>query len=107
MSNVIHITTGAFQKVAELPQPVLIDFWAPWCGPCRAQGPIFDQVADSIGDRAVLGKVNVDEEPQLAATFGVSSIPTLIVMKQGKPIRRMVGVQQAEALKAALEAAGA
>ena len=107
MSNVIHITTGAFPQVAELTQPVLIDFWAPWCGPCRMQGPIFDQVADVLGDRAVLGKVNVDEEPQLAATFGVSSIPTLILMKQGKAVKRMVGVQQAGILTAALEAAGA
>ena len=84
MSDVIHISTQAFEKVKAQPKPVLIDFWAPGCGPCRAQGPILDQVSSQLGDRAVIGKVNVDEEPALAAQFGVSSIPTLVVMQDGK-----------------------
>jgi len=107
MSNVIHITTGAFEKVAKQDSPVLIDFWAPWCGPCRMQGPILDQVSDTLGDKAIIAKVNVDEEPQLAATFGVQSIPTLVVLKGGQVAKRWVGVQQAPALVQALEAAGA
>ncbi len=107
MSNVIHITTGAFDKVAKQGSPVLIDFWAPWCGPCRMQGPILDQVSDALGDKAIIAKVNVDEEPQLAATFGVQSIPTLVVLKGGQIAKRWVGVQQAPALVQALEAAGA
>ena len=83
MSNVIHLTTGAFDQVAKQDSPVLIDFWAPWCGPCRMQGPILDQVSDTVGEKAIIAKVNVDEEPQLAATFGVQSIPTLVVLKGG------------------------
>lgn len=107
MSNVIHITTGAFEKVAKQAAPVLIDFWAPWCGPCRMQGPILDQVSDALGGKAIIAKVNVDEEPQLAATFGVQSIPTLVVLKGGQVAKRWIGVQQAPVLVEALEAAGA
>lgn len=107
MSNVIHISSGAFEKVMEQPKPVLIDFWAPWCGPCRMQGPILDQVSDQMGDRAVLAKVNVDEEPALASQFGVQSIPTIVVLKDKAVLKRMVGLQQAGTLVGALEAAGA
>lgn len=133
MSSVLNLTSGAFGRVAELPQPVLIDFWAPSadrrpalrpapaprplracgsateprCGPCRMQGPILEQVAASAGDKAVVAKVNVDDEPELAARFGVSSIPTLVVMKQGQVLRRMVGVQPAPVLAAALQVASA
>lgn len=107
MSNVIHLTTGAFEKALEQPKPVLIDFWAPWCGPCRMQGPILDQVSTQLGDRAVIAKVNVDEEPALAAQFGIQSIPTLVVLKGRNVARRMVGVQGPEQLVGALEAAGA
>lgn len=107
MSNVIHVTTQAFENVKAQPRPVLLDFWAPWCGPCRMQGPILDEVSTRLGGRAVIGKVNVDEEPQLSERFGVVSIPTLVVLKEGQPAARMVGVQQAGTLVAALEAAGA
>lgn len=107
MSNVLHLTTGAFDKVLSQDKPVLIDFWAPWCGPCRMQGPILDQVSTQLGERAIITKVNVDEEPALAAQFGVSSIPTLVVLKDQKIAQRWVGVQRAEALVTALEGAGA
>jgi thioredoxin 1 len=106
-SNVIHLTAGAFEKVKGQDKPVLIDFWAPWCGPCRMQGPILDQVSIQIGDRALVTKVNVDEEPALAAPFGVQAIPTLVILKGGKVVQRFTGVQQADALIRALEAAGA
>ncbi len=102
--SAIHLTTGAFPKVKALDKPVLIDFWAPWCGPCRMQGPILDQVASHMGDRAVVAKVNVDEEPDLAAAFGVQSIPTLVVLKGERLAQRLVGVQQATTLVRALEA---
>ena len=104
VSNVIHITTPAFDKVKAQTKPVLIDFWAPWCGPCRTQGPILDQVSIQVGDTAVVGKVNVDEEPALAQQFGVQAIPTLVLMKDGKVLQRFVGVQQADALVASLQA---
>ena len=77
---------------------VLVDFWAPWCGPCRAQGPIIDKVAEKVGDKAVLAKVNVDESPLIAAKFGVRSIPTLILFKNGQKVRDFIGVQQEAAL---------
>nr|WP_320132617.1 thioredoxin [uncultured Holophaga sp.] len=99
---VLNITTAAFDKVKALQQPVLIDFWAPWCGPCRTQGPILDQVAEQVGDRAVVGKVNVDEESALAQQFGVQAIPTLVVLKQGQIAQRFTGVQDAATLVAAL-----
>jgi len=104
MSDVIHLTTPAFPALAAQPRPVIIDFWAPWCGPCRTQGPILDTVAAQMGDRAVVTKVNVDEEGALAAQFGVQAIPTLVILKQGKLVQRFVGVQSAQALVAALEA---
>ena len=104
MSDVIHLTTPAFPALAAQARPVIIDFWAPWCGPCRTQGPILDTVAAQMGDRAVVTKVNVDEEAALAAQFGVQAIPTLVILKQGKPVQRFVGVQSAQALVAALEA---
>ncbi len=107
MSQVIHLTSGAFSKVAEQPSPVLIDFWAPWCGPCRMQGPILDEVARTMGEKAIVAKVNVDEEPHLAAQFGVQSIPTLVILKGGGIEHRMVGLQQTHSLVEALQQAGA
>ncbi len=83
---------------------VLVDFWAPWCGPCKMQAPILDKVADAVGDKAVIAKVNVDEAPSLAAQFGVRSIPTLILFKNGEKVQDFIGVQQETALVAALTA---
>ena len=105
MADVLHLTTPAFPALAAQDKPVLIDFWAAWCGPCRAQAPILDQVAAQVGDHAVVAKVNVDEERQLAAQFGVQAIPTLVVIRGGKVIQRFVGLQQAPALVQALQTA--
>ncbi len=84
---------------------ILVDFWAPWCGPCRMQSPIIEQVAGKVAGRARVAKVNVDEAPQTASRFGIRSIPTLIVFKEGKPVQTFVGVQQDSALVSAIESA--
>jgi len=90
------------QQVLNAPVPVLVDLWASWCGPCRAQMPIVEQVADKAGDKARVVKVNVDEASDIAESLGVSSIPTLVVFKGGKEEKRFVGVQSADTLSRAL-----
>ena len=90
---VITITNENFaQEVLQSEKPVLLDFWASWCGPCRMLSPIVDEVAEERGDVKV-GKVNVDEQPELAGEFGVMSIPTLLVFEQGKLVRQAVGAR--------------
>ncbi len=84
---------------------VLVDFWAPWCGPCKMQAPILEKVAAAVGDKAVIAKVNVDENPELAAKYGIRSIPTLILLKDGENKQQFVGLQQQAALVSAIEAA--
>lgn len=80
----------------------LVDFWAPWCPPCRMQGPIVEKLADSFDGKAVVAKVNTDEEAVAATKFGVASIPTLVIMKDGKEVKRFVGLQQEEVLASEL-----
>ena len=94
----IKLTEQNFlDEVLHSDKPVLVDFWAPWCGPCRMVSPIVDQIAEERGDIAV-GKVNVDEQPELAAQFGVMSIPTLLVFKDGQLVNKAVGARPKEEL---------
>ena len=91
--SAININKNNFQnEVLNSEMPVLLDFWAPWCGPCRMVSPIVDEIAAERGDIKV-GKVNVDEERELAGQFGVMSIPTLVVIKGGKVVNQMVGAR--------------
>ncbi len=94
-------TVAAFEA-AVAKGTVLVDFWAPWCGPCRMQTPILERLADELGGQIAICKVNVDENAEAAAAFNVMSIPTLIVFRDGKPVKQFVGLQQAATLKAAL-----
>ena len=83
----------------------LVDFWAPWCGPCRMQTPILEQLAPRVAGKAVIAKLNVDEAPETAAQYGIRSIPTLILFKDGRVVQQFVGVQQATKLEAAIQSA--
>lgn len=99
---ILTITKDNFSKeVMESTQPVLLDFWANWCGPCRMLSPIIDEIGEETAEIKV-GKVNVDEQRELAAQFGVMSIPTLVVIKNGKAVKRSVGVQTKDRIRSML-----
>ncbi|MBN1268142.1 MAG: thioredoxin [Kiritimatiellae bacterium] len=84
---------------------VVVDFWAPWCGPCRAQTPILEALAPKVAGKATLAKVNVDDNQAVAMRYGIRSIPTIILFKDGQPVQQTVGVQSEQALTAAIEEA--
>ncbi|MWQ14796.1 thioredoxin [Glaesserella parasuis] len=94
MSTVIHTTDASFeQDVLKSDVPVLLDFWAPWCGPCRAIGPVLDDLSINLGNKARIVKMNVDENQQIPAEFGVRSIPFLLIFKNGEVVAQQVGAQ--------------
>ena len=101
MSTLTLNNTNFDQTIAANGGPVLVDFWAEWCGPCKMIGPMLNELATEQSGRAVIAKVNVDESPELAARFGITGIPTLIVFKNGQPAATLRGVQsKATVLKA-------
>jgi thioredoxin 1 len=85
-------------EVLKSDKPVLVDFWAPWCGPCQMLGPVIDELAEEVGDEAKVGKVNVDEAAAIASQFGIMSIPTIMVFKGGAAVEQVTGVQSKEKL---------
>ena len=100
---VIHVTKANFEElVVNAEKKVLLDFWAPWCGPCRMVAPIVEAIAEERSD-VVIGKINVDEEMELATEFGIVSIPTLVVMKDGEPTAKAVGYMPKEDIEKLLE----
>lgn len=102
----ILLTPESFESTLKsTPQPVLVDFWAEWCGPCKMLNPVLETLAAEQGDKAVIAKVNVDDAPELAERYGITAIPTLIVFKNGEPVKTLRGVQSKAVLIASLAAA--
>ena len=100
----LKITRENFEnEVMKSDIPVLIDFWAPWCGPCRMMGPIIEQLAEEYKGKAKVGKVNVDEEGELSQAFGVMSIPTIVLVKDGKVVKQAVGARPKAEVEAMLQ----
>jgi len=106
MGNVAEFTDSNFQlEVLQAPEPVLVDFWAPWCGPCRMIAPVIEELAGEYGGAVKVGKINIDDNPGPAQTYGVMNIPTLLLFKKGEVVDRFVGVQSKAKLQQALDAA--
>ncbi|HET6422612.1 MAG TPA: thioredoxin [Planctomycetaceae bacterium] len=102
--DVLEFTDDNFQaEVVQSTEPVLVDFWAPWCGPCRMLAPTVDEIASEYKGRVRVGKVNTDDNPQVASSLGISGIPTLMVFKGGEVVERLVGLQQKPRIASALD----
>ena len=106
MSEPITVEESNFNEVVlQAKTPVLVDFWAPWCGPCRMVAPVVDELAEEYEGKVGFGKVNIDDNPKIATQFGVMSIPTLILFKDGEPLTNVVGFRPKGELKKSLDAA--
>ncbi|MBF8377702.1 thioredoxin [Alicyclobacillus mali] len=96
------LTDANFQEAIQADKPVLVDFWAAWCGPCRMMAPVLEEFAESHADKVTVAKLNVDENPEITSQFGIMSIPTLILFKGGQPVKQLIGYQPKEQLEAQL-----
>ncbi|MBC7486223.1 MAG: thioredoxin [Cytophagaceae bacterium] len=98
MGKAIEITDANFDEIIKTGQPVLVDFWAEWCGPCKMIGPVVEELAGEFEGKAVIGKINVDDNPAISARFGIRSIPTLLVFKNGEIVDKQIGAVPKTAL---------
>lgn len=100
---IVDVTDQSFRSEVEGQGTVLVDFWAPWCGPCKMIAPVLEELDKELGDRVKIAKVNVDDNPESASRFGVMSIPTLILFKDGEPVDKIIGFQPKDALKSVIQ----
>ncbi|MFN2465516.1 MAG: thioredoxin [Candidatus Dormibacteria bacterium] len=106
MPEMVHLTDQNFEaEVMKSDKPVLVDFWAEWCAPCRMVAPVVEQINEDYAGDIKVGKLDVDSSPVISAQLGVMSIPTLILFRDGKPVQRMVGFQPKPSLKSKIDAA--
>ena len=104
MSKPVEITDSNFEKIINSDKPVLVDFWAEWCGPCKMIGPLVEELANEFEGKAIIGKVDVDTNPEVSAKFGIRSIPTLLVFKSGEIVDKQVGAVPKSVLSEKIEA---
>ena len=104
MSKPVEITDSNFEEIINSDKPVLVDFWAEWCGPCKMIGPLVEELANEFEGKAIIGKVDVDTNPEVSAKFGIRSIPTLLVFKGGEIVDKQVGAVPKSVLIEKIEA---
>jgi thioredoxin 1 len=103
MGNIMHVQQGDWQEVESSPKPVLVDFWAEWCPPCRLLAPTFEKLAANYGNDISFAKVNVDELPEVASQYGIRSVPTLLLLREGEVVEELVGARPYQDLARVLD----
>jgi thioredoxin 1 len=104
MEKTVDVDDNNFEeRVINEKTPVLVDFWAPWCGPCRAVAPILEELAEEYKGKMIIARLNVDEAPKSASKYGISAIPTMLLFKEGKPVSQLIGFRPKPELKKALD----
>ena len=104
MEKTVDVDDNNFEeRVINEKTPVLVDFWAPWCGPCRAVAPILEELAEEYKGEMIIARLNVDEAPKSASKYGISAIPTMLLFKEGKPVSQLIGFRPKPELKKALD----